>query len=417
MLCEAITQIQSVTAIFLFDFSSYLHILLDLSHLLWSHHLLSLFFILGLFIELGPFRLDGENLEQIKINPYSWHYAANLLFIDQPVGTGMSYTRKNGYAGSDEAVNIHFYKFLNEFFKLHERYTSVVNGRKTSRKFFMSGESHAGHYIPSMAAHILKENERIMSTAAGSTDDVFIDIKGIALGNPWTDPYNQYDVSEIAHGMGLISQGQKNKLKEKNRECKEQLKQGHFNQKSCFALLDDVVDSTSIAGSHKVLMYDSRRFVHSTSVFPPGHEALEKYLNKPEVRVAIHATSARHRYIECADPPFYALSHQDGKGVTNELISVINSNVKLLLYSGQYDIICNHLGSEKMLRELAWNGRDQWLAAQPGVWTVDKQPAGYVKSYGNLQSLLGTYVQFFLSFYIFSIFSFFYLLCYFFSQF
>ena len=354
---------------------------------------LSLFFILGLFIELGPFRLDGENLEQIKINPYSWHYAANLLFIDQPVGTGMSYTRKNGYAGSDEAVNIHFYKFLNEFFKLHERYTSVVNGRKTSRKFFMSGESHAGHYIPSMAAHILKENERIMSTAAGSGDDVFIDIKGIALGNPWTDPYNQYDVSEIAHGMGLISQGQKNKLKEKNRECKEQLKQGHFNQKSCFALLDDVVDSTSIAGSHKVLMYDSRRFVHSTSVFPPGHEALEKYLNKPEVRVAIHATSARHRYIECADPPFYALSHQDGKGVTNELISVINSNVKLLLYSGQYDIICNHLGSEKMLRELAWNGRDQWLAAQPGVWTVDKQPAGYVKSYGNLQSLLGTYVR------------------------
>ena len=40
---------------------------------------------------------------------------------------------------------------------------------------------------------------------------------GIALGNPWIDPKNQYDVSEFAHGLGLISIGQKNKLQEQNK--------------------------------------------------------------------------------------------------------------------------------------------------------------------------------------------------------
>jgi carboxypeptidase D len=340
-----------------------------------------------LFIELGPFRLSGADLDRIKINPNSWHYAANVLFIDQPVGTGMSYSLMNDYAGSDEAINNHFYIFLQKFLTLHDRYTSVQNGIRVSREFFMSGESHAGHYIPTMAAYIHRKNEEL----AGSlkSDSIRIAIKGIALGNPWTDPFNQYDVSDFAHGMGLITQGQKNRLKEVNRECKNQLKMGNFNQKSCFSLLDDVVDSSSLAGSHKVLMYDARHFVHSTSVFPPGHDALEKYLNRPDVRAAIHATSTPQRYVECADPPYLALSHQDGKGVTPELTEVLNKGLRVLLYSGQYDIICNHLGSERMLRELPWVGREAWLKAQPGIWLVDRQPAGYVKSHRNLHSLLG----------------------------
>ena len=53
-----------------------------------------------------------------------------------------------------------------------------------------------------------------------------------------------------------------------------------------------------------------RRFVHTTGVFPPGHEGVEKYLNRPDVKAAIHATATPQPYVECADPPFLALSHQ-----------------------------------------------------------------------------------------------------------
>jgi carboxypeptidase C (cathepsin A) len=140
-------------------------------------------------------------------------------------------------------------------------------------------------------------------------------------------------------------------------------------------------------------MYDTRRFVKSTSVFPPGHEAVEKYLNRPEVRKAIHAIDTPHRYVECSDPPFNALSHQDGKGVTNELINLLNNDVRVLIYSGQYDMICNHLGTEKALLELAWKDQASYLATQPGVWIVDRQPAGYIKAFKNLQHLIGTNIN------------------------
>jgi hypothetical protein len=42
----------------------------------------------GLWLELGPFRLEGPKMANIKVNPSSWHNAANIMFVDQPVGTG-----------------------------------------------------------------------------------------------------------------------------------------------------------------------------------------------------------------------------------------------------------------------------------------------------------------------------------------
>jgi carboxypeptidase D len=44
----------------------------------------------GLFIELGPYTMNRDST--ISKNEHSWHKVANLLFIDQPVGTGFSFT-------------------------------------------------------------------------------------------------------------------------------------------------------------------------------------------------------------------------------------------------------------------------------------------------------------------------------------
>lgn len=47
----------------------------------------------GALMEVGPYRLkDDKTLEK---NPGSWHEFANLLFVDQPVGTGFSYVDSN----------------------------------------------------------------------------------------------------------------------------------------------------------------------------------------------------------------------------------------------------------------------------------------------------------------------------------
>ena len=45
--------------------------------------------MLGLFAENGPYKINDDLT--LRDNPYSWNVNANLLVIDQPAGTGLSF--------------------------------------------------------------------------------------------------------------------------------------------------------------------------------------------------------------------------------------------------------------------------------------------------------------------------------------
>jgi carboxypeptidase C (cathepsin A) len=183
-------------------------------------------------------------------------------------------------------VNAHFYDFLVNFFSVHDSFVAAGSGdnKRKTRPVYFAGESHAGHYIPNMISHILSKNREYEQADTASGGGIYIDVQGAAMGDPWMDPQNQYDATELAHSLGLISQGQENYLDELRGKCRQALKAGKLNVKECYALLDDVVDSSSVAGMPKVLMYDARQYVHSTSSFPPGHQDLEKYVPPPFLR-------------------------------------------------------------------------------------------------------------------------------------
>ena len=116
---------------------------------------------IGLFLEHGPFRLTSTSQDSWNMNIHdtSWHTApAYVVYVDQPVGTGLSFTTDGDYPTNDEAVNRDFAHWLREFLLL---YSDVfLNEDKTAlkRPLYFSGESHAGHYIPSMIDYIHKHN-------------------------------------------------------------------------------------------------------------------------------------------------------------------------------------------------------------------------------------------------------------------
>merc|ERR1712083_573296 len=95
---------------------------------------------------------------KIEINPHSWNNLPSfLLYIDQPVGTGLSFTQKKKYCTDDDMINIDFYYFLQNFFKVHA--DIFLDGTKLIRRLFFSGESHAGHFIPTIVDYILSQND------------------------------------------------------------------------------------------------------------------------------------------------------------------------------------------------------------------------------------------------------------------
>jgi serine carboxypeptidase 1 len=66
----------------------------------------------GNFMEIGPQDVD------LKPRNTSWVKYANLLFIDNPVGTGFSYvSNPNAYAKNNSQIAIDLVALLKEFFK------------------------------------------------------------------------------------------------------------------------------------------------------------------------------------------------------------------------------------------------------------------------------------------------------------
>ena len=236
----------------------------------------------GLWLENGPLRLVLNGTTKaftIEGADFSWHEApAYTLYIDQPVGTGLSFTTSKKYPTNDEEVNIDFYYFLTEFLQLHaDKFLEETNEGtqlRVKRPFFMSGESHAGHYIPSMMNYIRKRN---------AEDDVkvLIPLSGAAIGNGWVDPRYQYSAHEAAYGIGLIGRAQMHALAEQEKTCQALLNSGKYVNTACYALLDAVVNNSQGKGAmFKVSEYDNRKWesVMGTRDFPPGHKIVEAYL-------------------------------------------------------------------------------------------------------------------------------------------
>jgi cathepsin A (carboxypeptidase C) len=120
-------------------------------------------------MELGPSSID-KNVN-VKYNPYSWNSNASVIFLDQPVNVGFSYS--GGSVTNTVAAGKDVYALLTLFFKQFPEYAT--------QEFHITGESYAGHYIPVFAHEILSHKKRN------------INLKSIAIGNGLTDGLVQYE--------------------------------------------------------------------------------------------------------------------------------------------------------------------------------------------------------------------------------
>lgn len=71
-------------------------------------------------MEIGPYRVKDQNT--LTLNNGSWNEFANLLFVDNPVGTGFSYVDTNNYVHELDTMAEQFVMFLERFFDLFPQY-------------------------------------------------------------------------------------------------------------------------------------------------------------------------------------------------------------------------------------------------------------------------------------------------------
>jgi carboxypeptidase D len=84
----------------------------------------------------------SSTLDKPVPNPYSWNKLTNVVYIDQPAGTGFSSKHSSPNVTDENQVAEQFLGWWKNFvdtFDLHHR------------KIFITGESYAGYYVPYIA--------------------------------------------------------------------------------------------------------------------------------------------------------------------------------------------------------------------------------------------------------------------------
>lgn len=145
-------------------------------------------------------------------------------------------------------------------------------------------------------------------------------------------------------------------------------------------------------------MYDVRLTDTNPSCgmnWPPDLDYVTPYLRRSDVISALHINHDKMTgWVECNNQVGRAFSAANSRPSV-DLLPGLLEKVPIVLFSGDKDLICNHIGTEDLISRLSWNG-GTGFETSPGVWaprrdwTVEDEPAGIWQTARNL-----TYVQFY----------------------
>ncbi|CAO1623326.1 unnamed protein product [Sympodiomycopsis kandeliae] len=351
----------------------------------------------GVMMEIGSFRPSLSRKGQLEwtMPGGAWNEYTDVLFLDQPVGTGFSYTNTNGYVSTlpQAAQDVNF--FLKRFIEVFPEYS-----KGSGTEFYIAGESFAGQYIPYSAHEIANDQ----SSA--------VNLVGIAIGNGAIDPKSQGG-SELdmllTSGVWQKDSKEARKMLELNRECeiaKGKLGSGNNPQEieGCGRLLQEIISlSYSQTQSNDqprcINIYDVRlsdTYPACGMNWPPTLQPTYDYLARPDVRKAFHVSQLKHpeAWVECNNRVGSALRSGDSKDPASVTLipGLIDKGIKVLVFAGDQDLICNYIGIERMIDNLSWGGVKGWGSDPPAKqkWMVNSTAAGYWQTSRNL-----TYVKVF----------------------
>ncbi|KAI3729324.1 hypothetical protein L6452_17980 [Arctium lappa] len=323
----------------------------------------------GNFYELGPWRLTPSGKQNIKHlelqpNPGSWNRIFGLLFLDNPIGTGFSIASTPEEIPTDqEAVARHLFIAIRKFIALDPLFKS--------RPIYITGESYAGKYVPSIGYYILKRNPLLPLSKR-------VNLHGLAIANGLTDPETQVGIHALqSYYLGLINEKQKTQLEKLQFEVIQLTKAGNWSdaadaRNNVFSFLQNL---TGLA-----TLFDFRRHRPYDSYW------VEEFLKNPEIKKALGANESMV-FEKCSKVVGAAL-HSDVMKSVRFKVEYLVKNTKVLLFQGQCDLRDGVVSVESWIKKMKWDGLEKFLDAKRDVWNVNGVVAGYVQKSDNLSHVV-----------------------------
>ncbi|KAL1441263.1 hypothetical protein MTO96_008684 [Rhipicephalus appendiculatus] len=322
--------------------------------------------LLGFFVEHGPYRLSKDG-KKVKFRGRTWARRFSMLYVDHPVGTGYSFTdSESGYARNMTDVGRDMLEFLQQFFTLF--------GELAQNEFYVTGESYAGKYVPTIGA-VLHQNAETMR--------VKINFRGITIGNGFTDPINMLGFGELLYGFGLIDRISADYMMRVADQAANCIRSGlmrdavELMDRLFFGVLHESTFYKNVTGMHYYynLLHDSA---------PKDNSAYMTFVQRPKLRRALHVGNQTfHVTRTVVASHFYEDLLSSAKP---QFTVVVEGGYKVLVYSGHLDMAMSTTQTENFLSQVDWSHAGRWNREPRTIWRSSdgRQLYGYKKTVENL---------------------------------
>lgn len=331
---------------------------------------------MALFAENGPCSVNADGAGT-TVNPHSWHTKANVMWVDQPAGVGFS-TAGTTHDEAGVASNMH--TFLQGFYAKFPKYQKVP--------FFVFGESYAGHYVPAITHKIWQENK------AGS--GLKIPLAGLAIGNGLTNPEEQYKwyaemghtggKAEGGHAPGVFNEATYLAMKAATPGCTKAIHECNSgtgnNTQQCISAFEtcNVMAQLpyKLTGKNP---YDMRiPCEHGNLCY--DFDMITKYLNSKSTQseLGVHGT---WQSCNMAVNLRFELAGDWMVNFHTMIPDMLHDGLKVLIYAGDCDYICNWLGNKAWTKTLDWEQKDEFNKASDADWEMDGKTVARLRSASN----------------------------------
>lgn len=335
----------------------------------------------GNFEEIGP-----RDTDLIPRNS-SWAQVASLLFVDNPVGTGYSYTTDSAAFAKDvDTVASDMLVLLKAFFK------SKPEFQKTP--FYIFSESYGGKMAAAVALELHK------AITAGS---IKCTLGGVALGDSWISPIDSVlSWGPYLYSISLLDDAGLKEVQAAASAVQDALAKSQFNLATeLWSKTEDVIEmDTDGVNFYNILTKDalmsgtrdrsagkfSSPYVgrlFQRHVQPLHTDILDKLMNGP-IRAKLKIIPDSVLWGGQAAQVFENMAGDFMKPVVDLVDELLSAGLNVTVYNGQLDLIVDTVGQDAWVKQLKWKKLDQFrnLRWKP-LHLDDKETAAFYKVWEN----------------------------------
>jgi len=333
--------------------------------------------MLGLLTENGPCTVNPDLTT--KTNPFSWNTRANVMFVDQPAGTGFS---TGPESDSNEAmVSRDMDAFLRAFFYKYQRFRY--------NRFFIFGESYAGHYVPATAHRVWANNMKNVQPR--------INLAGVGVGNGMTDPVNQFpEYPDFAWNFNntrkvptppVITYGMYKAMQAAVPKCRTLINLCNLSPirgSTCVAAYQYC--ATAMIQPIEIMGYNQYDLRIKCKVPPLCYDFsdVSRFLNKAETRKQLGVPDSAPQWKDCSNSVNRHFVTDWVGNFATQLPDLLDNAIPVLIYAGDTDFICNWQGNRAWTLKMKWSGQKGFNDAPVLPWKGD---AGEVRTFGRFTFL------------------------------